>query len=142
LQQVHAGLAGVQSLHGPVGTGAAAAGGGVAAPSAARQRNWARLSIALLDAAGLQPSSKAARVRCAGGKRAVFGGPFAEAKELVAGCTLIQVASRDEAPEWARCTPAPHGEAAEGEVGLCELNDFGPSEAVDRFRGLESSVKG
>jgi len=47
----------------------------------------------LLDASGLQPSSKGWRVKYAGAKRAVIDGPFAEAKELIAGYTIIQVKS-------------------------------------------------
>jgi hypothetical protein len=47
----------------------------------------------LLDAAGLQPSSKGARIRFAGNKRTVIDGPFAETKELIAGYWIIQVKS-------------------------------------------------
>ena len=93
----------------------------------------------LLDASGLQPSSKGARIRFSGGKRTIIDGPFAEAKELIAGYTLIQVKSRDEAIEWAKRFPAPHGEEAEGEIEirqLFELEDFGPSEAIERFAAM------
>src|SRR5262245_16968066 len=51
----------------------------------------------LLDASGLQPSSKGWRIKYSGGKRTVIDGPFTEAKELVAGYTIIQVKSREEA---------------------------------------------
>ena len=61
----------------------------------------------LLDAAGLQPSKKGWRIRYEGGKRSVVDGPFAKSKELIAGYTLIQVASREEALEWTRRFPAP-----------------------------------
>jgi hypothetical protein len=92
---------------------------------------------ALLDASGLQPSAKGFRVRYAGGgMRTVVDGPFAEAKELIAGYTLIQVRSREEALEWARRFPAPFGEGVEGEIEvrqLYELDDFRPSPAVQRF---------
>ncbi|HEV3309028.1 MAG TPA: YciI family protein, partial [Chloroflexota bacterium] len=50
----------------------------------------------LLVAEGLQPSSKGARVRLAGGKVTVTDGPFTESKELVAGFALLQVKSKDE----------------------------------------------
>ena len=53
----------------------------------------------LLDANGLQPSSKGWRVKCSGDKRSVIDGPFTEAKELIAGYTLIQVKSKEEAME-------------------------------------------
>src|SRR5512134_2517223 len=87
----------------------------------------------LLDASGLQPASKGARIKYSGGKRTVIDGPFTETKELIAGYTLIQVKSRDEAMESARRFPAPHGETAEGEIEirqLFELEDFAPSPAL------------
>ncbi len=93
----------------------------------------------LLDLSGLQPSSKGARVRFSKGKRTVIDGPFAEAKELIAGYWLIQVKSKDEAVEWARRTPAPFGEDEDGEIEirqLFELDDFEPSEAVERHREI------
>ncbi len=92
---------------------------------------------ALLDASGLQPSSKGWRIKYSGGKRTVIDGPFTEAKELVAGYTLIQVKSREEALEWTRRFPNPALKDGEIEVRqLHELDDFGPSEAVERFRKL------
>src|SRR5467141_1131641 len=92
----------------------------------------------LLDASGLQPSSKGWRIKYSGGKRTVIDGPFTEAKELVAGYTLIQVKSREEALEWARRFPNPSLEDGEIEVRqLYELDDFGPSESVERFRKLD-----
>ena len=93
----------------------------------------------LLDASGLQPTSKGWRVRYTQGKRAVTDGPFTEAKELIAGYTLIQVKSREEALEWSRRFPNPVGEGADAEIEvrqLFELDDFGPSRAVDRFREI------
>ena len=95
----------------------------------------------LLDGNGLQPSAKGWRVRyAADGSRSVVDGPFAETKELIAGYTLIQVRSRDEALEWTRRFPSPAeaGQVAEIEVRqVFELEDFGPSEAVDRMRGID-----
>jgi hypothetical protein len=91
----------------------------------------------LLDASGLQPSSKGFRIKYAGGKRSFVDGPFAETKELVAGYTLIQVPSRDEAIEWARRFPNPGNEDGEIEVRqLFELDDFQQNEAVERFREI------
>ena len=93
----------------------------------------------LLDASGLQPSSKGARIKFSGGKRTVIDGPFTETKELIAGYTLIQVKSKEEAIEWAKRFPSPHGEEADGEIEirqLFELEDFGPSEAIERFRDM------
>ena len=97
----------------------------------------------LLDLAGLQASSKGARVRFSGGKRTVIDGPFSETKELIAGYWLIQVKSREEAIEWAKRAPAPHGEGEESEIEirqLFELDDLGSSTAVDQARELEKQL--
>ena len=94
---------------------------------------------ALLDASGLHPSAKGWRVKYSGGKRTVIDGPFTEAKELIAGYTLIQVKSREEAMEWARRFPNPALGDGEIEVRqLFELDDFPPSEAIDRFRKMDA----
>jgi hypothetical protein len=93
----------------------------------------------LLDASGLQPSSKGWRIRYSGGKRTVVDGPFAETKELIAGYTIIQVRSRDEALEWTRRFPAPMGELEDAEIEvrqMFELEDFEPSESIERFREM------
>lgn len=93
----------------------------------------------LLDASGLQPTSKGARIKFSKGKRTWIDGPFTESKEIVAGYTLIQTKTREEAIEWAKRFPAPMGNDVDGEIEirqLYELEDFGPSEAVDRFREL------
>ncbi len=95
----------------------------------------------LLDASGLQPSSKGWRVKYSGGRRTVIDGPFTDAKELIAGYTIIQVKSREEALEWTKRFPNPVGEGAEAEIEvrqLFELEDFGPSDAVERFRDIEA----
>src|SRR3990172_4733030 len=81
----------------------------------------------LLDGSGLQPSAKGWRIRYAGGKRTVIDGPFTEAKELIAGYTLIQVKSREEALEWSRRFPNPTigGKDCEIEVRqLLQLQHF------------------
>ena len=99
---------------------------------------------ALLDASGLQPSREGWRVRYSGGKRSVTDGPFAETKELIAGYTIIQVKSREEALAWTKRFPNPAGEGKDAEIEvrqLFELEDFGPSDAVDRFRELGAGPK-
>jgi hypothetical protein len=87
----------------------------------------------LLDGAGLRASSHGWRVHIgANGQRRIADGPFAEAKDLVAGYTLIQVRSRDEAIEWSRRYPNPTlpGSACEIEVRqLFEAEDFSPANA-------------
>jgi hypothetical protein len=65
---------------------------------------------ALLALEGLQPSSSGARVTFDGGRTAVTDGPFAEAKELIAGFWLIQAKSLDEAIQWARRVPLEDGQ--------------------------------
>jgi hypothetical protein len=93
----------------------------------------------LLDLGGLKASSKGARIKFSGGKRTVVDGPFTESKELIAGYWIIQVKSREEAIEWAKRAPAPHGANQDSEIELrqfFELEDFGPSEAVARAREL------
>ena len=55
----------------------------------------------LLAAEGVHASSKGARVQFSGGKRTIIDGPFAEAKELIAGFAIIDVPSKAEAIEWA-----------------------------------------
>lgn len=68
---------------------------------------------ALLDAEGLHPSSKGARIRYGGGRATVTDGPFAETKELVGGFWLLQVKSKDEAIEWLRRCPFEDDEEVE-----------------------------
>ena len=71
----------------------------------------------LVDAAGLWPSSRGARVKISkDGKRTVTDGPFAEAKELVGGYWLINVKSLAEAIEWAKRSPATPNQETEIEV--------------------------
>ena len=92
----------------------------------------------LLDASGLQPSSKGWRVEYEGGQRKVVDGPFAETKELIAGYTMIQVRSREEAMQWALRFPEPFpGQPCAVEVRqVFELDEFGPSEGVERYRRI------
>ena len=98
----------------------------------------------LLAGSGLQPSSKGWRIRYSGDKRTVVDGPFAETKELVAGYTMIQVKSREEAIEWTRRFPNPTIDGSECEIEvrqLFELEDFGESEVLDRFREIGLSTE-
>ena len=77
----------------------------------------------MLAGEGLQPSSKGARVKFSGGKKTVIDGPFAEAKELVAGFWLWQCKSMAEAIEWLKRAPF---EGTEVEIRqIFEAEDFG-----------------
>jgi hypothetical protein len=77
----------------------------------------------LLAADGLYPSSKGVRVRFDDAKKTIIDGPFAEAKELVAGFWIWQVRSVDEAVEWLK--QAPFGGGAEVEIRpIFESEDF------------------
>jgi hypothetical protein len=96
---------------------------------------------ALLDASGLKPTAQGWRVRYDGDGRQVVDGPFTEAKELIAGYTLIQARSREEATEWSRRYPNPRGEGLPAEIEvrpLYSLEDFPPSEGVEKFRAMET----
>jgi hypothetical protein len=81
----------------------------------------------MLQGVGLHASSKGSRVRFSRGKPAVHDGPFAETKELIAGFTIIQVESKEEAIEWVRRWPAiDHGGNFEIEIRqVIDPEDFG-----------------
>jgi hypothetical protein len=80
----------------------------------------------LLAAEGLQPSSKAARVKFSGSKRTVIDGPFTETKELIAGFWLIDVKSKEEAIEWVKRCPNPMDGESEIEIRqVFQADDFG-----------------
>jgi hypothetical protein len=94
----------------------------------------------LLAAEGLAPSSKGARVKFSGDKRTVIDGPFAETKELIAGFTIIQVKSLEEAIEWVKRAPnlAPNGETVVEIRKLMDVEDFGdeftPNEEIAKVK--------
>jgi hypothetical protein len=93
----------------------------------------------LVDLSGLKPSSAGARVKFSHGGVTVTDGPFAETKELIAGYWIINVKSLQEAVDWAKRVPNPHGENQEGQIEIrpfFELEDFAFSEAIARHREL------
>ena len=96
----------------------------------------------LLDGSGLQPSSKGWRIRYDGDRRTIIDGPFAESKELIAGYTLIQVRSRDEALEWSRRFPNPVGANQPAEIEVRQLyemvdfKDIASPGQIERFREM------
>jgi hypothetical protein len=112
------------------------------AEMAAYHEELARAGV-LLEGAGLHPSRTGWRVHhSANGDRRVLDGPFAEAKELIAGYTLIQVRSRDEALEWSRRFPNPAGRGQEAVIELRQLimlDEFPPGEGIDRFKQLDAN---
>jgi hypothetical protein len=98
----------------------------------------------MLAGEGLHPSSKAKRVRFAGGKTTVIDGPFAETKELIAGFWLWQVKSMAEAIEWVKripCDPANSPEESEIEIRqVFEMEDFG-AELTPELREQEEHLR-
>jgi len=95
----------------------------------------------LLDGSGLKPTAQGWRVRYGASGRTVTDGPFTETKELMAGYTLIQVRSRDEALEWTRRFPNPRGEGYDAEIEvrqLFEMEDFAAIKGVENFRDLDA----
>ena len=81
----------------------------------------------LLAAEGLTGTSQGARVKFSGDERIVIDGPFAEAKEVVAGFTILQVKSKEEAIEWVKRAPnvSPNGEGEVEIRKLMDVEDFG-----------------
>jgi hypothetical protein len=81
----------------------------------------------LLAAEGLAPTSKGARVKISGDQCTVIDGPFTETKELIAGFSIIQVKSLEEAIEWVKRAPNvfPNGEGKIEIRKLMDVEDFG-----------------
>ncbi|HZU08819.1 MAG TPA: YciI family protein [Pseudacidobacterium sp.] len=71
----------------------------------------------------LQPTAKGARVHLSGGKYTVTDGPFSETKELIAGVTMIEVASREEAIAWIKRCPTLQSGNIEAEFEIREVLD-------------------
>ncbi len=90
---------------------------------------------------GLHPSSKGKRVRFSGAQRTVIDGPFAEAKELIAGFWIWQVKSMDEAVDWVKRCPNPTGADAVIEIRqVFEAEDFG-AEFTPELREQEDRLR-
>jgi hypothetical protein len=96
----------------------------------------------LLGGEGLHPSSKAVRVRFSGGTPTFIDGPFAETKELIAGYSIIQVKSREEALAWVKKWPKEDADGnAELEVRqIFEAEDFG-EEFTPELREAEERLR-
>jgi hypothetical protein len=96
----------------------------------------------LVEADGLHPSSKGARVRFSGDKRTVTDGPFIETKELVAGYWIWDVKSKEEAIEWVKRCPNPMpGTDSDIEIRqIFSAEDFGP-ELTPQAREQEERIR-
>ncbi|GIO52987.1 MULTISPECIES: YciI family protein [Paenibacillus] len=100
----------------------------------------------MLGGDGLYPSSSAIRISYPepGGKPKVVDGPFTEAKEMIAGYTLIEVKSREEAIEWALRMPDPHG-YGQGQIELrqvFEMEDLTDNpEAIAKDNALRQQLE-
>jgi hypothetical protein len=94
----------------------------------------------LVDGSGLKPTKHGWRINYAkNGKRSFVDGPFAEAKEIVGGYTIINVKSREEAIAWTKRFPNPSIDGGEAEIEVREyfaLEDLGESPAIDKFRKI------
>jgi hypothetical protein len=81
----------------------------------------------LLALDGLHPSSKGARVKFSGSSRSVIDGPFTEAKELIAGFSILRVNSLEEAIDWVKRSPNCNPGEYEVEIRqIFEIEDFAP----------------
>ena len=99
----------------------------------------------LVDGSGLRASSHGWRIKYSkAGQRSFVDGPFAETKELVAGYTIIDVKSREEALAWTKRFPNPALDGGEAEIEVrpfIPLEEFGDGPAVQKARelGLQKS---
>jgi hypothetical protein len=94
----------------------------------------------MLDGAGLQPSAKGMKVRFAGGARTVIDGPFTEAKELIAGYTLVEAGSLAEVVELVKKWPVEDGHGNVTieirRVASIDEYDTASPEAIERERQM------
>jgi hypothetical protein len=100
----------------------------------------------MVDGDGLKPSSAAKRIAFDGPNRSVIDGPFAEARELVAGYWIWEVKDMDEAVAWAKRCPNPMPGPSELEIRpFYEMEDFGdllPAEVIEQEQRLRDQLSG
>ena len=90
---------------------------------------------------GLLPSSKGARITFgSAGKPSIKDGPFTESKELIAGFSIIQVKSLDEAIAWMSRTPSPEGSSLEIRQLFSE-EDFAPADPTGELREQDAKLR-
>jgi hypothetical protein len=97
---------------------------------------------AMIEGAGLQRSEKGARISFSGGKPTIVDGPFAESKELIAGYSIIDVKSKEEAIAWIKRWPPLDG-GGNVQLELRQLfspEDFG-EQAVEQAKAFEKQKK-
>ena len=98
----------------------------------------------MLDGAGLQPSSKSMKVRFEGGKRSVIDGPFTEAKEMIAGYTLIEAGSLAEVVELVKKWPVEdgHGNVTIEIRRVVDIDEFDTAtpEVIDQERRMRTAT--
>jgi hypothetical protein len=117
-------------------------------PSEQLIADMAAYSQALMEAGimrsgdGLKPSAQGVRLKFSDGTPLVIDGPFAETKELVAGFSVWECASLDEAVAWARRWPAVDGNGGvELEIRpLYEIDDLGAGEGIEHHRRLRDQM--
>ncbi|GAC1482711.1 MAG: YciI family protein [Candidatus Dormibacteraceae bacterium] len=98
----------------------------------------------LLALDGLHPSAKGARVKFSGKSRTVIDGPFTESKELIAGFSILQVKSLEEAIEWVKRSPNCCTGDYEVEIRqVFEVEEFAPILSDEQIRhkvGLRAAL--
>jgi hypothetical protein len=85
----------------------------------------------LVGGEGLLPSSEGVRVKHKRMGRTVVDGPFAEAKELVAGYFIVDVPSKEEAIEWASKVPVHHALQSDEDEAIVEVRQIATLDEVE-----------
>ncbi len=86
----------------------------------------------LVDGAGLLPPSSAKTARFSDGEAVITDGPFAEAKEHLAGYWVIQVDSEDQALDWVKQVPI-----TDGKIEVREVMGYGTPIDLETFERLQ-----
>lgn len=95
-----------------------------------------------LEGSGLQRSSKGARIAFSSGNPTVTDGPFTEAKELIAGFSIIDVPTKQDAIDWVKRWPQidGHGSVQIEIRQMFSASDFG-EEAEAQLKEFESRIR-
>jgi len=95
----------------------------------------------MLAGEGLMASKKGARIKFEPqGKQTIIDGPFAEAKELVAGFWILQLPSFEEAMKWAKMAPMNVGDVLEVRQ-VFEVDDFESDEITEEHLRKEQAFR-